>query len=43
VQLGRHFGNSAQFWLDVQSQRHCRGGADKGSKIAKRVRPVNAA
>ena len=44
VRLGRYFGNSAQFWLDLQSQydiavveRH------KGADIAKRVRPADAA
>jgi addiction module HigA family antidote len=31
VRLGRYFGNSAQFWLDLQgSVRHCRGRAGEG-------------
>src|SRR5438128_12494786 len=44
VRLGRYFGNRAQFWLDLQSQ-HDIGVVEreKGSEIAKRVRPVNAA
>lgn len=44
VRLGRYFGNSAQFWLDLQSQydiamieREC------GAEITRRVRPANAA
>ena len=44
VRLGRYFGNSPQFWLDLQSQydiaivEHARG-----KEIAKRVRPADAA
>jgi addiction module HigA family antidote len=44
VRLGRYFGNSAQFWLDLQSQYDI--GVverDKGGEIAKRVRPADAA
>ena len=44
VRLGRYFGNSAQFWLDLQSQYDI--GVverEKGGEIAKRVRPANAA
>jgi addiction module HigA family antidote len=44
VRLGRYFGNSAQFWLDLQGQY---GIAvverKKGGEIAKRVRPADAA
>ncbi len=44
VRLGRYFGNSAQFWLDLQSQYDI--GVverEKGGEIAKRVRPADAA
>src|ERR1700731_2756600 len=44
VRLGRYFGNSAQFWLDLQSQYDI--GVverEKGSGIARRVRPADAA
>jgi antitoxin HigA-1 len=44
VRLGRYFGNSAQFWLDLQSQYEI--GVverEKGAEIAKRVRPADAA
>jgi addiction module HigA family antidote len=44
VRLGRYFGNSPQFWLDLQGlydigvvER------EKGEEIAKRVRPADAA
>jgi antitoxin HigA-1 len=44
VRLGRYFGNSAQFWLDLQSQF---GIAvierERGKEIARRVRPADAA
>src|SRR5947209_7039523 len=44
VRLGRYFGNSAQFWLDLQSQYdiaviEC----ERGAEIARSVRPANAA
>jgi addiction module HigA family antidote len=44
VRLGRYFGNSAQFWLDLQGQ-HDIGVVEreKGAEIAKRVRPADAA
>jgi len=44
VRLGRYFGNSAQFWLDLQGQ-HDIGivEREKGAEIAKRVRPADAA
>lgn len=44
VRLGRYFGNSARFWLDLQSQYDI--GVverEKGGEIAKRVRPADAA
>jgi antitoxin HigA-1 len=44
VRLGRYFGNSAQFWLHLQSQYDI--GVverEKGGEIAKRVRPADAA
>ena len=44
VRLGLYFGNSAQFWLDLQSQ-HDIGVVEreKGAELAKRVRPADAA
>jgi antitoxin HigA-1 len=44
VRLGRCFGNSAQFWLDLQAQYDI--GVverEKGAEIARRVRPADAA
>jgi len=44
VRLGRYFGNSAQFWLDLQGQYDV--GVverEKGAEIARRVRPADAA
>ena len=44
VRLGRYFGNSAQFWLDLQSQYDI--GVverEKGGEIEKRVRPAEVA
>jgi addiction module HigA family antidote len=44
VRLARYFGNSAQFWLDLQSQYDI--GVverERGREIAKRVRPADAA
>jgi antitoxin HigA-1 len=44
VRLGRYFGNSAQFWLDLQSQYDIAVvQREKGGEIAKRVRPADAA
>ena len=44
VRLGRYFGNRAQFWLDLQSQHDIAViERDKGSEIARRVRPADAA
>ena len=44
VRLGRYFGNSAQFWLDLQSQYDIAlVEREKGGEIMKRVRPADAA
>jgi len=44
LRLGRYFGNSAQFWLDLQSQYDIAVvEREKGAEIAKRVRPADAA
>ena len=44
VRLGRYFGNSAQFWLDLQGQYDIALLEwKKGGEIAKRVRPADAA
>jgi addiction module HigA family antidote len=44
LRLGRYFGNSAQFWLDLQSQYHIAVvEREKGAEIEKRVRPADAA
>jgi addiction module HigA family antidote len=44
VRLGRYFGNTAQFWLDLQSQYDIAViERDRGAEIAKRVRPADAA
>lgn len=44
VRLGRYFGNSPQFWLDLQSQHDIAViEREKGKEIAKRVRPADAA
>jgi addiction module HigA family antidote len=44
VRLGRYFGNSAQFWLDLQSQYDIAViERERGAEIAKRVRPADAA
>ncbi|HEY0223129.1 MAG TPA: HigA family addiction module antitoxin [Pseudolabrys sp.] len=44
VRLGRYFGNSAQFWLDLQSQYDIAVVERKhGADIARRVRPADAA
>lgn len=44
VRLGLYFGNSAQFWLDLQSQYDI--GVverEKGAELLRRVRPADAA
>jgi addiction module HigA family antidote len=44
VRLGRYFGNSPQFWLDLQGQYDIgMVERDKGAEIARRVRPADAA
>ena len=44
VRLGRYFRNSAQFWLDLQSQYDIALiERERGREIAKRVRPADAA
>ena len=44
VRLGRYFGNSPQFWLDLQSQYDIgQVERERGTEIARRVRPAGAA
>jgi addiction module HigA family antidote len=44
VRLGRYFGNSAQFWLDLQGQYEIALiERETGEEIARRVRPADAA
>ncbi|MPZ59085.1 MAG: HigA family addiction module antidote protein [Rhizobiales bacterium] len=44
VRLGRYFGNSAQFWLDLQSQYDiAMVERERGAEIARRVTPADAA
>lgn len=44
MRLGRYFGNSAQFWLDLQSQYDIAAvEREKGGEIAKRVQSADAA
>ena len=44
LRLGRYFGNSAQFWLDLQSQYEIAVvERERGAEIARRVRPADAA
>ena len=44
VRLGRYFGNSAQFWLDLRGQYDIAlVEREKGGEITKRVRPADAA
>ena len=44
VRLGRYFGNSAQFWLDLQSQYDIAVvERERGVEITRRVRPADAA
>jgi addiction module HigA family antidote len=43
VRLGRYFGNTARFWLDLQSQYDI--GVverDRGEEITRRIRPISA-
>ena len=44
VRLGRYFGNSGQFWLDLQSQYDIAViEREKGAEITRRVQPADAA
>lgn len=44
LRLARYFGNSAQFWLDLQSQYNIAvAERDVGKEIMRRVRPADAA
>jgi plasmid maintenance system antidote protein VapI len=44
VRLGRYFGNSARFWLELQSQYDIGlVEREKGEEIAQRVRPAKVA
>ncbi len=44
VRLGPYFGNSPQFWLDLQSQHDIAViERDRGEEIGRRVRPADAA
>jgi addiction module HigA family antidote len=44
VRLARYFGNSAQFWLDLQSQYEIAVvEKERGPEISQRVRPADAA
>lgn len=44
VRLGRYFGNSPQFWLDLQSQYDiAKVERERGREISRRVRPADAA
>ena len=44
VRLGRYFGNSPQFWLDLQSQYDIvLVEREHGAEITRRVRPADAA
>jgi addiction module HigA family antidote len=44
VRLGRYFGNSAQFWLDLQGRFDIAMiEREKGADISRRVRPADAA
>jgi addiction module HigA family antidote len=44
LRLGRYFGNSARFWLDLQSQYDIAvAERERGAEITKRVRPADAA
>jgi addiction module HigA family antidote len=44
VRLGRYFGNSAAFWIDLQGQYNIgRVERERGAQIARRVRPAATA
>ena len=43
IRLGRYFGNSAQFWLDLQSQHDIAMiERERGAEIIERVKPARA-
>jgi addiction module HigA family antidote len=42
VRLGRYFGNTARFWLDLQSQYDIAVvERDRGAEITRRIRPIS--
>jgi len=44
IRFGRYFGNSAQFWLDLQSQYDIAlVERERGAEITRRVRPADTA
>jgi antitoxin HigA-1 len=44
LRLGRYFGNSPQFWLELQSQYDIAVvEGERGEEIARRVKPADAA
>ena len=44
VRLGRYFGNTAQFWLDLQGQHDIAViERERGAEIIERVKPARAA
>jgi antitoxin HigA-1 len=44
LRLGRYFGNSPQFWLELQSQYEIAVvEGERGEEIARRVKPADAA
>ncbi len=44
LRLARYFGNSAQFWIDLQSQHDIAiAEREKGAEITRRVQPADAA
>jgi addiction module HigA family antidote len=44
VRLGRYFGNSPRFWLDLRSQYELAVvEGERGKEIARRVKPADAA
>jgi antitoxin HigA-1 len=44
LRLGRHFGNDARFWIDLQSQHDlARVSRERGREIAAQVKPAKSA
>ena len=44
LRLGRYFGNSAKFWIGLQSQYDlAKVERERGADIARRIRPADAA